>query len=57
MLVGNHANGLISIQFYEIDSLKPFYSLVNLARRFYGVFTVQIMANLGNAMPRNDNLN
>ena len=52
--MGNHANWLKSIQFYETDSLKPFYGLVNPSRGFYGVFIVQITANCGYAMPRND---
>ena len=43
-----------SIQFHEIDSLKPFYGLVSPSRVFYGVFIVQIKANWGYAMPRND---
>ena len=49
-------NWLKSIQFHEIDSLKPFYGLVNPFREFYGEFTVQITANWGYLMPRNDNL-
>ena len=54
ILVGKHANWLKSIQLHEIDSLKPFYSLVNPSRRFYRLFTVQITANWGYAMPRNE---
>ena len=54
--MGNHANWLKSIQFHEIDSLKPFYGLVNPSREFYGVFTVQITANWCYVMPRNENL-
>ena len=45
---------LKSIQFHEIDSLKPFYGLVNPTREFYGEFTAQYTANLGYAMPKND---
>ena len=51
--MGNHANWLKSIHFHEIDSLKPFYGLVNTPRElyvntpreFYGVFIIQITAD------------
>ena len=55
--MGNHGNWPKSIQFHEIDSLKPFYGLVNSSRVFYEVFIVQITANWGYGMPRDDILN